>query len=698
MLRGKLRKIDPMSTKPNNQLEATMENVLEMISGFETGDFSKTLSATQDQKLKPLADKLNSAAKILAAQAAQAAQTAQAAQDTTFIIDSLGIGIWKWDLVTNNLEWDENMYKLYGCAPNEFNGALDAWENSLSAETKARAVEEISAAVTGGKNFDTTFQVIQRNTGRIQEIRTRAFVIRDDSGTPLKMWGINLDRSREAELELTQNRTKDMLEEAQSTAKIGSWTFDLASSYLIWSPEHYRIFEVEEPKSQEKLFQLYRDRIHPDELSTLDHLTKRALEFGEGYVFNHRVYLDKGTRIKYVRGIAKVTKDECGRAIKLSGTCQDITEEKLKDIEREKSKKFLASILDHIPGPIYSKGLDGKYILVNNKYLEAVPVPKGNITNMTDKDIFPKEIYEPLILNDQRIATEKREQTYRETVPHPDGTTRTYETRKFPILGECGEVLAVTGISFDITNQILAEKKYEAERLKSIRNAKLASLGEMSAGIAHEINNPLTIISGSVGLLSKFADNPEKMASKVEAIKRSCDRISRIVQGLKKFSRSGEKSDIKNHMLCNIIKEAIIITETKSKRHSVPVTIDCKSHSMVACDDVEIEQVLVNLINNAIDAIKERSEKWVKFALFDDATAVVLRATDSGLGIPEDVRNKLFEPFFTTKNVGEGTGLGLSIAKGILDEHKATISVVTDSPNTCFEIRFPRANEINNAT
>ena len=131
-----------------------------------------------------------------------AREAAREAVDTTFIIDSLGIGIWKWDLITNSLEWDRNMYRLYGADPSDFSGAYDAWENSLSADTKVKAVEEINNAVAGGKSFDTTFQVVQRNTGKIQEIRTRAFIIRDENGKPLKMWGINIDRTREAELEI----------------------------------------------------------------------------------------------------------------------------------------------------------------------------------------------------------------------------------------------------------------------------------------------------------------------------------------------------------------------------------------------------------------------------------------------------------------------------------------------------------------
>lgn len=260
-----------------------------------------------------------------------------------------------------------------------------------------------------------------------------------------------------------------------------------------------------------------------------------------------------------------------------------------------------------------------------------------------------------------------------------------------------GQPIMMYGINMDVTEEIKIKKDLEFERTKSLKNAKLASLGEMSAGIAHEINNPLAIISGTVGLLSKFSHTPEKFAAKVETIKKSCDRISRIVGGLRKFSRSGDKSNLKNYELSKIIQDTVILTEAKSKRHSTPVILDSRSSSFVYCDEVEIEQVFVNLINNAIDAVKEQSERWVKVSLYDEGASVVIRVMDSGSGIPENVRDKLFEPFFTTKKVGEGTGLGLSITKGILDEHKATIHVVSECSNTCFEIRFSRAEEIKDA-
>jgi len=227
--------------------------------------------------------------------------------------------------------------------------------------------------------------------------------------------------------------------------------------------------------------------------------------------------------------------------------------------------------------------------------------------------------------------------------------------------------------------------------LQLIQTSKLASLGEMSASIAHEINNPLGIISGSINLLPKFTNNPEKFLAKIEAAQKAIDRISKIVLGLRKFSRTSDQQTRSCHDLATIVKESMDLTEAKSKKFSTSVTCQIQEKLFIYCDELEIEQVLINLINNGIDAIKERSEKWVKVEIFEEQQNVVLRVTDSGPGISKEIQQKIFNPFFTTKKVGEGTGLGLSITKGILDEHQATIGVLASVPNTCFEIRFPKA-------
>lgn len=231
----------------------------------------------------------------------------------------------------------------------------------------------------------------------------------------------------------------------------------------------------------------------------------------------------------------------------------------------------------------------------------------------------------------------------------------------------------------------------EISRLQLIQTSKMAALGEMAAGIAHEINNPLGIISGATWNLTKHLNNPDKLQSRIEAIDKAVDRVAKIVNSLKKFSRSSEKTEHHSHNLVDIIKESITLTMAKSNRHSTPIIVDYKTQGPILCNEIEIEQVLINLINNGIDAVKNLNDKWVKIFLFEEGEQVVLRVMDSGKGISQDVQLKLFQPFFTTKIVGEGTGLGLSIVKGILDDHKASIKVLGNVGNTCFEIRFGKA-------
>ncbi len=237
-------------------------------------------------------------------------------------------------------------------------------------------------------------------------------------------------------------------------------------------------------------------------------------------------------------------------------------------------------------------------------------------------------------------------------------------------------------------------RELDVERAKSIHTAKLASLGEMSAGIAHEINNPLAIITGTLSILEKSRSDENKFQERVEKIARATTRIERIVLGLRKFSRSSEESVKKLEDLNMIIQESVLLINAKAKQNFVEIKIETNGKALVLVDLIEIEQVLVNLLSNGIDAVKNLQEKWVKIVTQETQSEVIVRIFDSGNGISKEVEDKLFLPFFTTKPVGEGTGLGLSISKGILDQHGAKFLLNRDFVNTCFEIRFPKPTKL----
>lgn len=248
----------------------------------------------------------------------------------------------------------------------------------------------------------------------------------------------------------------------------------------------------------------------------------------------------------------------------------------------------------------------------------------------------------------------------------------------------------VENINQFLTTQMEFHRSLEQERAKTLHSSKLASLGEVSAGVAHEVNNPLAIILGTLRIFERSLDQKEKALEKIDIMIKAAERIDKIVKGLKKFSRASTESVKKMESVENIVNDTMIIIGPKSKRFGVSLQLDLQPGLSIYADGVEIEQVLINLVSNGIDAAKDKPEGWVKIKSYREEDEIVLQIIDSGLGLSPKIEEKLFQPFFTTKSVGEGTGLGLSISKGILDNHGAEIRLNKNLPNTCFEIRFPK--------
>lgn len=251
-----------------------------------------------------------------------------------------------------------------------------------------------------------------------------------------------------------------------------------------------------------------------------------------------------------------------------------------------------------------------------------------------------------------------------------------------------GKPVTLSGTIQDIDERKRAQIDLEREKAKSIHTARLASLGELSASVAHEINNPLTIISTYAELLANNRHSQDKSAEFIDRILKSTDRISNIISSLKKFSRSDETSRKRRFNVQSMLEEVITLVTPKLKKHNIVIQIECSPTTSIFGSENEIEQVFINLINNGVDAINKLNDKWIKIEVFEDTQNVQIWVTDSGTGISSDARDKIFEPFFTSKDSDKGTGLGLSIVLGILEEHRATIDVDPTSEHTRFKLTF----------
>jgi len=232
----------------------------------------------------------------------------------------------------------------------------------------------------------------------------------------------------------------------------------------------------------------------------------------------------------------------------------------------------------------------------------------------------------------------------------------------------------------------------------TIQTTKLSALGEMAAGIAHEINNPLAIIQGNLNkirtLIEKNRFDVTLIQESVSTATRTVGRIGKIISGLRTFARDEVGEPFQSAELRNLVYETLSFCEERFKNLNVQMKVQVDPMSvLIECRPVQISQVLLNLLINAFDAITATNshEKWISITCGEEKDFVTIRVTDSGPGITEVVRKRIFEPFFTTKSPGKGTGLGLSIAKGIVESHHGQLLLDTKNEHTSFLIRLPKS-------
>ena len=270
-----------------------------------------------------------------------------------------------------------------------------------------------------------------------------------------------------------------------------------------------------------------------------------------------------------------------------------------------------------------------------------------------------------------------------------DGTTRNILLSANAIYDQKGAIVGCEGIGKDMTRI-----KTITEQL--INHEKMASVGQIAAGVAHEINTPLGIILGYTQLMMDDFEKDSETATSLQVVERQTKACRRIVADLLKFSRQAEsvKAPID---LNQIIEEVLSVTEHTLKIHQINVVRRFEPELPPIYGDAEkLHQVFINLFNNAQYAMEDGGEIIIRTG--KTLRDVLVSVQDTGTGIPDEIKNKIFDPFFTTKEVGKGTGLGLSVTYGIVQEHCGTIEV--ESPivdlkthkqleGTAFHIRFP---------
>lgn len=271
------------------------------------------------------------------------------------------------------------------------------------------------------------------------------------------------------------------------------------------------------------------------------------------------------------------------------------------------------------------------------------------------------------------------------------------------LLGNSAHLLVLVGLGVSTIAYYMEVMKERHERqLEAIlkeRNdqlfgqAKYSELGMMSAGIAHEINNPLAIIQAKTTQLLRIHTNPNRaveVKEGLEQILRTSERINRTIQGVRDFVHQDERIPDEEFTLKSLVDDVLAFCGQRMKNHGINLRFYGLDNFNLRGHKIQLEQVLLNLLNNSFDAIEFLSDKWIELSVHEMDDTVQMYFKDSGNGIPKEVAERIMEPFFTTKNIGKGTGLGLALARGIVEKHGGSLSYVENARHTTFMVELPK--------
>ncbi len=371
-------------------------------------------------------------------------------------------------------------------------------------------------------------------------------------------------------------------------------------------------------------------------------------------------------------------------------------------IERDQERSLLRALIDSVPDLIFFKNPHGVYMGCNRAFEAFAGEPEDKIVGMSDLELFSREVGEFFREMDRKMMSQRLARCNEEWVDYPDGRHVLLETLKTPFYDRDGELLGLIGISRDISERKHAEEERNKLAGQLQQAQKMEAVGQLAGGIAHDFNNILTAIIGYSQIILMRMDKENKLRHFVEQVFISAERAADLTKDLLAFSR---KQVLHTHPidLCQILDGL-----GKMLDRLIPEDIEFRTAHVdremtVLADKGQIEQVIMNLVTNARDAMPRggvltvdisqtcMDEKFVHAHGFGEAgDYALISVTDSGHGMDAETQRRIFEPFFTTKEVGKGTGLGMAIIYGIIKQHNGYVNVYSEvGRGTTFKIYLP---------
>ena len=353
-------------------------------------------------------------------------------------------------------------------------------------------------------------------------------------------------------------------------------------------------------------------------------------------------------------------------------------EQKAEQIER--LKDFSENIVESLNMGVLAVDLEGRVESWNTQLEQLIGVPRHEAVGRKLEEVLPEDLVAEV---DARAAHEHVSSIYKFHLRNRAGRALVVNISIAPLLGKSSERIGRLVLVEDISQRVRLEQQL-------IQNEKLSSLGLLAAGVAHEVNTPLAVISNYIQMLAKEFPGDDPRHKLIDKIINQTFRASEIVNNLLNFSRTGAAEFTKVDLNAVVEETLSLVSHPFRSAHVQVIKTLQKGLPPVLGSNNRLQQVFLNLFMNARDAMPSGGMLEVRTAAHNGY--VEIEITDTGIGIPRDNLIRIFDPFFTTKSSGRGTGLGLSVSYGIIKEHAGKIDVrSTPGKGTCFRVEFPVA-------
>jgi len=498
------------------------------------------------------------------------------------------------------------------------------------------------------------------------------------------------------------------LTEAQRIAHLGNWEWDILNNTLMWSDEIYRIFGLM-PQQFGATYDAFLNSVHPEDRQLVDTHTRNALEHSNQYSIDHRILLPDGT-LRYVHEQGEVSRNNEGQPVRMIGTVQDVTEEKVAGEKLKDANEQLSFLLNSLPIAVYRCQAEGDF---------AVMYMSDNVASFTG--YMPKEFIEkpdlwlthihpddvPKVDAEMALLFEKGVHSYEYRWLSADGTYIWIQDSLKLIRPEDGTPMYMVGMWQDITaykqteesirqlNENLDTKvKERTEQLleaqqELVRNEKLAMLGQIAVSVGQELRNPLGVMNNAVYFIQTvLPDADESVKEYLNIIKSEIAGSERIVSDLLDSARTKPPyaETVGVQELLDQTLGKLVIPSTVTLKLEIPETLPS-----LRADTQQINQVLRNLISNAIEAMPKGGMLEIGAVSDKAAKTITLTVRDSGIGMTPENLGHLFQPLFTTK--ARGIGLGLVVVKNLIEANGGTVEVQSEAgKGTIFSVTLPSAD------